>query len=269
MQPRLDSHALNSHGSKNVIKPSGSSRRENTYDLILLALIFGDLAPGSAVDEKQLARDFSIGLAGVRAALYRLSLEGLVERQPRIGTRIPDLGLRELQEVFEARVLIEGDCAALCAVRASLEELATMRSAFDGYADAIRARDFRGLVRMDQLFHRTMAVACRNTLIQKQVIVLHNNASRFWYFGLPRLQPAVLYADIDMHLKVVDAMKRRDASAAKLAMSAVLGHFPDNVRDFLNGPISLTEVNANVRSAVDRRKRKRPQKRARATGNVS
>ena len=55
----------------------------------------------------------------MRDALYRLSLEELVERQPRIGTRIPDLGLREMQDVFEARVLIEGDCAALAAERAS------------------------------------------------------------------------------------------------------------------------------------------------------
>lgn len=241
--------------ARDLSKPAGS-QRDSSYEIILSALIFGDLAPGSAVDEKQLARRFSINLAGVRDALHRLSLEGLVERQPRIGTRIPDLGLRELQEVFEARVLIEGDCAALCAVRASPQELAAMCSAFDGYADAIRDRDFRRLVRMDQLFHRTMAAACHNTLIQKQVTVLHNNASRFWYFGLPRLQPAVLRADIDMHLKVVDAMKRRDAASAKVAMSAVLGHFPDNVRDFLNGP--LTEMNENVRSTVYRRQRNRP-----------
>lgn len=253
--------------ARELSKPA-SSQRDSSYDLILFALIFGDLAPGSAVDEKQLARRFSIGLAGVRDALHRLSLEGLVERQPRIGTRIPDLGLRELQEVFEARVLIEGDCAALCAVRASTDELATMRSAFDGYTHAIRDRDFRRLVRMDQMFHRTMAGACRNTLIQKQVTVLHNNASRFWYFGLPRLQPAVLRADIDMHLKVVDAMERRDAAAAKVAMSAVLGHFPNNVRDFLNGPMSLTEVN-DVGSKIDRRQRKRPQKRSRSAGSVS
>jgi DNA-binding GntR family transcriptional regulator len=250
------------------LRKPASSQRDSSYDLILFALIFGDIAPGTAVDEKQLAHDFSIGLAGVRDALHRLSLEGLVERQPRIGTRIPDLGLRELQEVFEARVLIEGDCAALCAVRASAKELAMMRSAFDGYAHAIRDRDFRKLVRMDQLFHRTMAAACRNTLIQKQVTVLHNNASRFWYYGLPRLQPAVLYADIDMHLKVVDAMERRDAAAAKVAMGTVLGHFPDNVRDFLNGPMSLTEVN-NVGRKIDRRQPKRSQKRARATGSVS
>lgn len=245
-----------------------TSRRQSAYDMILSALIFGDLAPGTAVDEKRIAQQFGVGLAGVRDALYRLSLEELVERHPRIGTRIPDLGLREMQDVFEARVLIEGNCAALSAERASLEDLNVMRAAFNGYADAIRQRDFRRLVRMDQGFHRAMAASCRNKLIEKQVTTLHNNALRFWYFGLPRLGADVLRADIEMHLKVVSALERRDAAAAKAAMTAVLGQFPENVRVFLQGPISLTEVRTNVRSEANRRQRKRPQRGARAAGGV-
>ncbi len=248
---------------------TGTSRRESAYDLILSALIFGDLAPGSAVDEKRIAQQFGVGLAAVRDALYRLSLEELLERQPRIGTRIPDLGLREMQDVFEARVLIEGNCAALSAERASPQELSVMRAAFNGYTDAIHQRDFRRLVRMDQSFHRAMAASCRNKLIEKQVTTLHNNALRFWYFGLPRLGADVLRADIEMHLKVVSALERRDAAAAKAAMTAVLGQFPENVRVFLQGPISLTEVRTNVRSEANRRQRKRPQRGARAAGSVS
>ena len=88
--------------------------------------------------------------------------------------------------------------------------MSVIGTAFNGYAEAIRERDFRRLVRMDQVFHRTMAAACRNKLIEKQVITLHNNASRFWYFGLPRLGADALRADIETHLKVVHAMKRRD-----------------------------------------------------------
>lgn len=233
-----------------------TNQREGAYERLLSALIFGDLPPGCAVDEKRIARQFDLGLAGVRDALYRLSLEALVERQPRIGTRIPELSLREMQDVFEARILIEGDCAALGAERASADELKAMRSAFKGYGEAISRRDFRQLVRMDQVFHRTMAAACRNKLIERQVTMLHNNASRFWYFGLPRLSPAMVRADIDMHLKIVNAMERRDPGAAKLAMRAVLGHFPDNVRVFLNGPISLAEVSSNGRREIDRRHRK-------------
>ena len=121
---------------------AAGTRREGAYDLILSAIIFGDLPPGSAVDEKMLVDQFRIGLAGVRDALYRLSLEGLVERQPRMGQGFR-LSVRELHDVFEARVLLEGARAALAAARASADDIATMRAAFAGYEDAIGQREYR------------------------------------------------------------------------------------------------------------------------------
>lgn len=247
----------------------GSTRRESAYDAILSAIIFGDLEAGSAVDEKGIVRRFGLRLAAVRDALNRLSLEGLVERQPRIGTRIPDLGLRDLQDVFEARILLEGSCAALAAERASPDDIAAMRSAFRGYEETIRQRDFRQLVRMDQAFHRTMAVASQNRQIERQLVLLHNNASRFWYFGLPRIDPAAISADIAGHLDVVDAIEKHNGAAARSAMSAVLGHFPDNVRFFLSGTVAVEEGQVDVRSPVDRWERKRPQKGSRAATIVS
>jgi GntR family transcriptional regulator, rspAB operon transcriptional repressor len=245
------------------------SRRESAYETIVSAIIFGDLPPGSATDEKMLARTLGLNLAAVRDALYRLSLEGLVERQPRIGTRIPDLGIRDMQEVFEARVLLEGACAALTAERAAADEIAAMRAAFSGYEQAIERRDFRWLVRMDQTFHRTLAAASRNKLVERQVILLHNNALRFWYFGLPRINPRALRNDIQAHLHVVDAIERRDVAAARRAMGTVLGRFPEHVRVFLTGTVLLKEGRSSGKSGTDRRQRKRSQKGARAAAGLS
>lgn len=114
-------------GRRAQLAEAPTTRRDDAYEHILSAIIFGDLAPGTSVDEKQLAEEFKIGLAGVRDALYRLALEGLVERQARIGTYVPDLGLRELQDVFEARVLLEGGCASIAAQRATADEIARLR----------------------------------------------------------------------------------------------------------------------------------------------
>ena len=62
--------------------------RNDAYEQILMAIIMGDLQPGSRVDEKGLMKMFRLSQASVRDALSRLALEGLVERQARIGTRI-------------------------------------------------------------------------------------------------------------------------------------------------------------------------------------
>lgn len=238
-----------------------ASRRDDAYEQILSAIIFGDLAPGSLVEEKRLVADFGIGLAGVRDALYRLALEGLIERHARIGTRVCDLGIRELQDVFEARVLLEGSSAVLAAERASPAEIAQMRSAFAGFEEVIRKRDFRKLIRMDQIFHRAIAAATKNKLIERQIVVLHNNASRFWYFGILRLDSNQLKADIRLHLDVVDAIEAHKPAAAESAMRMVLGHFPESVRLFFPGSIgALSDM-----ATADRLKSQRKRARARTT----
>lgn len=231
-------------------KRGSGSLRQNAYETILQAIIFGDLAPGSSIDDKQVADDFGLGLAVVRDALLRLALENMVERHARIGTRVPDLGLREVQEVFEARVILEGACAALAAERASAAEVDALRASFDGYEEVIERREFRRLVEMDQAFHRTLAEACHNGHMGRSLVLLHNNASRFWYFGLLRLDAATLRADIKAHLEVADAIAAHDAVAAEQAMRGVLGHFPADMRNFLIAPPIFDRLTATREAAA-------------------
>jgi DNA-binding GntR family transcriptional regulator len=247
-----------------TLTPAPASQRDAAYETLLEAIIFGDLPPGSSADEKQVSRKYGLGLSSVRSAMHRLSLEGIVERHPRIGTRIPELGLRELEDVFEARVIIEGSCAALSAKRASGEDVARLRAAFADFEEVIRRRDFQRLVRMDQAFHRALAAATSNKALERQLITLHNNALRFWYFGLPRLEPSVLRADIEAHLDVVRAIEARDPAAAKRAMSSVLGRFPTSVGSVFAGAIARMEKRHDERSQAGGRDRKRPKKGARA-----
>lgn len=202
--------------------------RNDAYDQILMAIILGELEPGARVDEKQLMKDFKLGLAPVRDALFRLSLEGLVQRHARIGTRIGDLGLRELQDVFEARILIEGYAARLAAHRASPQDLAAIRAAYDGYEAVVEARDIRALVRMDRMFHRALAAASKNSQIEETAVRLHNNAARFWCFGIQRTTTERHKAQIQEHLKVVDAIERKDLAEIDRLLKGVLGYYPDS-----------------------------------------
>jgi len=221
-------------------KPAGS-KRSDAYERILSAIIFGDLAEGSSVDEKQIAKTFGLGLAVVRDALARLALEGMVERHARIGTRVPELSLREMHEVFETRVIVEGAAAALAAQRRSRDDVEALQKAFTGIEDAIAKRDFRRVVAMDLDFHHRLAMATKNSHIQRSLVLLHNNSSRFWYFGLQRLDPNEIRRDIETHFEVVDAIAAQNAEAAALAMRKVIGVFPDSMRLFMGSTSPLPD----------------------------
>jgi GntR family transcriptional regulator, rspAB operon transcriptional repressor len=205
---------------------AGRSRRGDAYDRLVSAIIFSDVEPGSVVDEKTLARELGLGLGPVRDALQRLSLEGMVERHPRIGTRIPDLTVRDLQDVFEARVMVEGQSAAIAAQRASASDIAEMRGALANVFEVVAQRDYRSLLRQDRRFHGALAAATGNRMLERLSRQLLNISSRFWFSGLPRMELDALQADMKAHLAVIDAVERRDVVGAENAMRKVLGRFP-------------------------------------------
>lgn len=236
-------------------RPRKELGRDRAYECMLADIMFGELPPGSSVDEKSLAQRYGIGLASVREALYRLALEGLIERISRRGTRIAALELSGLHAVFEARVILEERCAALAAERADLSDIRALKDAFAGYEAVIRNRDFRTLVAMDRRFHGALAAACKNPSMVKMLAWLHKDAMRYWYFGLPRLDPNAIRADIASHLSIVTAIERRNPSAASAAMREVLGHFPDMVRTFMSGAmLNSWEGSKHERGKLERNK---------------
>jgi DNA-binding GntR family transcriptional regulator len=208
-----------------VVRGGQVPRRNETYDQLLLDIICREHPPGAILDEAALARRYRTGLASIREALFRLSLERLVHRWPRIGTRVADLSVFELQHIFEARLAVEVSCAELAAQMATVAELQLVRDSLESWQEAIEARDFRTLIRLDQQFHRRLAEASHNQVLIPIVSMLHNSAQRFWYFTLPRSSVEHALEGMRRHVRVLEAVESRDSGGARRAMRELLGHF--------------------------------------------
>lgn len=205
-------------------------QKARVYEQILLDIILGELAPGARLDEQALARRYDAGLAGIRDALGRLALEDLVIRKARAGTTVAPLDIIELRQALEARALIEPHCAALAARCASSEELAELARVFDGAEAAIRNRDCRSLVAMDQRFHAGIARASRNATLARIIIPLQHKAARFWIYSLDYDTEEERIEEIARHMAVVECIAQGDAERARATMFDLLGTFSDNMR---------------------------------------
>lgn len=73
--------------------------------------------PGTRLVEEDLARRLGVSRTPVREALFRLAQMGLVEQRDG-GFHVPQLGLRDVHEIFQVRRLLEpqavADIAACC-----------------------------------------------------------------------------------------------------------------------------------------------------------
>jgi DNA-binding GntR family transcriptional regulator len=91
------------------------------------AILAGDMAPGQRLVEEELAGMLGVTRASLRAALFDLVAEGLVERVPNRGARVRVIGLDEAVAITECRMVLEGLCAAKAAERVSGRQAERLR----------------------------------------------------------------------------------------------------------------------------------------------
>jgi DNA-binding GntR family transcriptional regulator len=214
--------------------------KSRLYHRILVDIIIGALAPGEQLDENALSRRYGGGLAGIREALARLALEGLVVRRARVGTSVAPLDIMGAREAFEARQLVEVHCAGLAATHASDAEIAAIRETMAEGEQAVADNDSAALAAMDEAFHVAVAQASHNRTLAKMVVTLHHQTARYWLYAMraPLLnaaEPEDGLVALHQHRALADAIASRDPARARGEMLAVLGDFPAEMKRTLEG----------------------------------
>jgi DNA-binding GntR family transcriptional regulator len=204
--------------------------KSRLYQRILVDIIIGALAPNEQLDENGLAKRYGGGLAGIREALTRLALEGLVVRRARVGTSVASLDLVGAREAFEARRLVEVHCAGLAAQNANDEEIAEIRATLDNGEDAVRADDQAALAAMDEAFHVAVAAASHNRALAKMVVTLHHQTARYWLYAMRGPSDDDGTAALNEHRALANAIASRNVERARAEMLKVLGDFPAEVK---------------------------------------
>jgi DNA-binding GntR family transcriptional regulator len=105
---------------------SGARGRRQAAERLRRAILAGDMAPGQRLVEEELAAMTGVTRASLRAALFDLTAEGLVERIPNRGARVRSITAAEAIAITECRMVLEGLCAAKAAERVTDEQAARL-----------------------------------------------------------------------------------------------------------------------------------------------
>lgn len=195
----------------------------------------GDLKPGDQLPaERELAEQFGVSRTAVREAVKALREKGLVEAYPGKGTFITsgssnpmrqsiDRMMRSAQvdatsSLVEVREILEPEIAALAAVRATEENLNSLRESV-AVMDAAK-RDPHAYIEADLDFHLELAEAAANPLILSLIdsIVGVLREQRMRIFEVEGGPDRGQYH----HKRILEAMEHQDAEGAREAMRAHL-----------------------------------------------
>lgn len=209
----------------------------------------GEFKPGARLpSERELSQQFDVSRASVREALIALEIDGLVDVRVGLGVFVNTAPAANSQaagladpgpfEVLSARYLIEGETAALAARDGSARDHARIRETLQLMADEVTASG-NGL-NADALFHLRMAEASGNGALVHLVHQLWSFRESAMFRKLDEHfdSPERHQEAIAEHRRVVEAIEKRDADAARTAMIAHL----DTVRTALERGWELANV---------------------------
>ena len=105
---------------------AGAAGRQLAGGRLRQAILAGDMSHGQRLIEAELAEMIGVTRASLRAALFDLTAEGLVERIPNRGARVRTITLDEAVAITECRMVLEGLCAAKAAERVTGSQAARL-----------------------------------------------------------------------------------------------------------------------------------------------
>lgn len=138
------------------MKINKQSLEEQATDYLRDKIVKGEMDQGEKIVESTLAKDLELSRSTVRMALNTLSHEGLVIQKPYAGWHIFSLDEDDLWELYNLRVALESQAAAMAAEKASEQDKQKLRALFQEYCDLCAAspNDIQVISEADFNLHR-------------------------------------------------------------------------------------------------------------------
>jgi DNA-binding GntR family transcriptional regulator len=179
-------------------------------------IVRGELAPGAALDETELARRFSVSRTPVREAIRQLAASGLIETRPHRAAVVarPDTG--RLTGMFESMAELEALSAGLAAERMTGEERQALEQSHERLRMLIQSGDPQRYHEINEAFHTAIYVGAHNAYLAEITLATRVRVQPFrraQFRNLGRLAKSHLEHD-----RVVSAIARGDRQEAANAM---------------------------------------------------
>ena len=180
-------------------------------------ILRGEIPPGQPLRQEELAERFGVSRLPVRDALIRLEAQGLVHVFPNRGAFVISLSKDEIREVYEMRLLLEGDILERAVPRISDEDWRRIDAAS---AESVRTANGPEWAEGDWKFHRALYEPAGRARQLAMIEQLRGTVARFWTarVALPD-RSAEWLAD---HDAIVEACRARASVAARRRLESHL-----------------------------------------------
>jgi len=198
------------------VTPINGSLREQAYRRLRRLLILQQIPEGQRLRETEWAKRLKVNRTALREAFARLEAEGFVEIGLKTGYFVPHLTNKDILEVIEVRILLEGGAIEriIQTKRNVPRYLKPMREACDQLERLVQEDYVLGVAEADRRYHEAIINAAGN----KRLLFLYQRAP------LPIIHPEIISGEQweakvrkthQEHREILEAITKGDVIEAK------------------------------------------------------
>ncbi len=180
------------------------------YDHLLGSIISGDLAPGTMINRRSIAKDLKMSPAPVLEAMVRLQSDGFINTIQRKGTIVCNPGKEDLRAYMFLREAIECQAARIChgkLIKDNEQELKKIASRFSLPSKSPADK-----------FHLEFEFHCRLVSLAgsgKVSDFFEKAMKHILFFKMNRFHGRSDMTEYSDHMKLIDLLKTNDPDKAE------------------------------------------------------
>lgn len=204
------------------MNPILTSSVETAYSHLRDKILSGSFAPGSRLITQQVATALSLSRTPVKEALARLEAERLVIRVSSWGYSVRVLTLKDAEEIFETRMIVEVACAQMAAQNACLLDVERLERILHKTRSLAAGTKIDKFLIQSRLLHQQVAELTKNSILLSMFNQVNSLVLLFAY-SIVQADPGRMLEIVAENEVLVVAIKNKDDDlAGRLIRSQVL-----------------------------------------------
>ncbi len=189
---------------------------DQIHQLLLGRILSGQMKAGDIVAEKKLALELGVSRTPVHDALRDLIKDGFIHQEKNKRPVVTGFSVDEVYDIFDIRILLEGEACYRAATRIDRTTLANLRQSADDLVAAQKDESWLAMwAQFDDEFHDAIAKACGSKRLH-QDIIKHRLSHRS--LNIQANSPYSFSNSLQEHIVILNHLDARDAASAKNAM---------------------------------------------------
>ena len=215
------------------------SVREKIYEHIRDQITYCRLNPGERLTESALANAFHASRSPIREALRQLESEGLLTFEPNKGFTVSKLSIRQVDEIYSIRWLLESYATRLTVESITSEHIAFLEELNERCRVAAEKVDLPSWLQHNSAFHSYFYDHCGNENLRMILQTLQRRIHRYKYIIVS--VPGHFRTYLSQHDGILKACRKRDGEKGEHYMKLHI----QTIREVLLGHLNRFPVTAN------------------------